>query len=57
MMRQVGKQLGEIFNQTFVVENRPGGEGVLAMAAAAERPGRRLHHPVDHLEHVVRDGD
>ena len=32
MMRQIGKQFGEMFGQTFVVENRPGGEGVLAMS-------------------------
>jgi tripartite-type tricarboxylate transporter receptor subunit TctC len=32
MMRQVGKQLGDILGQTFVVENRPGGEGAIAMA-------------------------
>jgi putative tricarboxylic transport membrane protein len=33
MMRQLGKQFGEMFEQTFVVENRPGGEGAVAMAA------------------------
>lgn len=38
MMRQVGKQLGETFNQTFVVENRPGGEGVLAMSLVLNAP-------------------
>jgi putative tricarboxylic transport membrane protein len=38
MMRQVGKQLGEIFRQTFVVENRPGGEGVLAMSLVQSAP-------------------
>jgi putative tricarboxylic transport membrane protein len=38
MMRQVGKQLGEIFGQTFVVENRPGGEGVLAMSLLQNAP-------------------
>ncbi len=32
MMRQVGKQLGEILGSTFVVENKPGAEGALAMA-------------------------
>lgn len=38
MMRQVGKQWGELFNQTFVVENRPGGEGVLAMSLLQNAP-------------------
>jgi tripartite-type tricarboxylate transporter receptor subunit TctC len=38
MMRQVGKQLGEMFGQTFVVENRPGGEGVLAMSLLLNAP-------------------
>lgn len=38
MMRQVGKQLGEMFGQTFVVENRPGGEGVLAMSLLTGAP-------------------
>ncbi len=38
MMRQVGKQLGEILNQTFVVENKPGAEGALAMAAVVNAP-------------------
>src|SRR5262249_47550900 len=32
MMRQLGKQLGEIFHQTVVVENRSGGSGAAAMA-------------------------
>jgi len=32
MMRQLGKELGEQLGQTFVVENRPGGEGAIAMA-------------------------
>jgi len=38
MMRQVGKQFGEMFGQTFVVENRPGGEGVLAMSLLQSMP-------------------
>ncbi len=38
MMRQLGKQFGEIFHQTFVVENRPGGEGAVAMAAVTNQP-------------------
>ena len=38
MMRQVGKQLGEILGQTFIVENRPGGEGAVAMAYVKNRP-------------------
>ena len=32
MMRQLGKELGELLGQTFVVENRPGAEGAVAMA-------------------------
>ncbi len=38
MMRQLGKQLGEILGQTFVVENRPGGEGAAAMAFVTNKP-------------------
>jgi tripartite-type tricarboxylate transporter receptor subunit TctC len=38
MMRQLGKQLGELFVRTFVVDNRPGGAGVVAMAALANQP-------------------
>lgn len=38
MMRQLGKQFGEIFGQTFVVENRPGGEGAIAMATLLNKP-------------------
>jgi tripartite-type tricarboxylate transporter receptor subunit TctC len=38
MMRQVGKQFGESLGQTFVVENRPGGEGAIAMATLLNRP-------------------
>jgi putative tricarboxylic transport membrane protein len=38
MMRQLGKQLGEIYGQTFVVENRPGAEGALAMATLLNMP-------------------
>jgi putative tricarboxylic transport membrane protein len=38
MMRQVGKQLGDILTQTFIVENRPGGEGAIAMATLLNKP-------------------
>ncbi len=38
MMRQVGKQLGETLGQTFVVENRPGGEGAAAMSFVTNKP-------------------
>jgi len=38
MMRQLGKQLGEVFGQNFVVDNRPGGAGVVAMAALLNQP-------------------
>ena len=38
MMRQLGKQLGELLGQTFVVENRPGGEGAVAMAVTKNSP-------------------
>ena len=57
MMRQVGKQLGEIFDQTFVVENRPGGDGAVAMATVKNKPADGYNDPVDDLEHVVCDGD
>ncbi len=38
MMRQLGKQFAAILHQNFVVENRPGGEGALAMAVVTNRP-------------------
>jgi tripartite-type tricarboxylate transporter receptor subunit TctC len=38
MMRQLGKQLGEHYGQNFVVDNRPGGSGVVAMAAVINQP-------------------
>lgn len=38
MMREVGKQLGDIFGATFVVENRAGGEGAVAMSAVVNQP-------------------
>jgi tripartite-type tricarboxylate transporter receptor subunit TctC len=38
MLRQVGKQFGEMFGQTFIVENRPGGEGAIAMSTLLNRP-------------------
>jgi len=38
MMRQLGKQLAEIFGQTVVVENRPGGSGAAAMATLMNQP-------------------
>jgi len=38
MMRQLGKQLGAMFPQPFVVDNRPGGSGVVAMSALMGQP-------------------
>src|SRR5262245_24766655 len=38
MMRQLGKQLGAALGQTFVVDNRPGGSGVVAMTALMGQP-------------------
>jgi putative tricarboxylic transport membrane protein len=38
MMRQLGKQLGALLHQTFVVENRPGASGVVAMTALSREP-------------------
>jgi putative tricarboxylic transport membrane protein len=38
MMRQVGKGLNALFGQPFIVENRPGGEGAVAMAAIMNQP-------------------
>src|ERR1700759_2898621 len=37
-MRQLGKQLGDTLGQTFVVENRPGGEGAVAMSVVKNQP-------------------
>ncbi|SRR5579871_197236 len=38
MMRQLGKQLADIFGQTVVIENRAGGSGAAAMAALINQP-------------------
>jgi putative tricarboxylic transport membrane protein len=38
MMRQLGKQLGDTLGQTFVVDNRPGGEGAVAMSVVKNQP-------------------
>ena len=38
MMRQLGKQLGDIFHQTFIVLNKPGGEGAVAMSELVSQP-------------------
>jgi putative tricarboxylic transport membrane protein len=43
MMRQLGKQLGDSLHQAFIVENRPGGEGAVAMAALMNRPADGYH--------------
>jgi putative tricarboxylic transport membrane protein len=59
MMRQVGKQLGEIFNRTFVVENRPGGEGALAMAAVVNAPadGHTILSTTSSMSFAMATGD
>ena len=38
MMRQLGKQLADILGQTFVVDNRAGGAGAVAMATLMGQP-------------------
>ena len=38
MMRQLGKQLADIFGQSVVVENRAGGSGAAAMATLMNQP-------------------
>jgi putative tricarboxylic transport membrane protein len=38
MMRQLGKQLGASLGQAFVVDNRPGASGVVAMTALMREP-------------------
>ena len=41
--RIVGAKLTEAWGQQVVVENRPGGNGFIAMGAGAKAAGRRLH--------------
>src|SRR4051794_30817699 len=38
MMRQLGKQLGATFGQNFVVDNRAGASGVVAMSVVMNQP-------------------
>lgn len=38
MMRQLGKQLGEVLGQSVPVENRPGGNGAVAMSYVKSQP-------------------
>jgi tripartite-type tricarboxylate transporter receptor subunit TctC len=59
MMRQLGKQLGEIYGQTFVVENRPGAEGALAMATLLNMPadGHNILSTTSSMSFAMAIGD
>lgn len=59
MMRQVGKQLGDVFGRTFVVENRPGAEGAVAMSAviAAPADGHTLLSTTSSMSFAMALGD
>ena len=59
MMREVGKQLGDILGGTFVVENRPGGEGAVAMAAVSNQPadGHTILSTTSSMSFAMAKGD
>ena len=56
--RMLAQNLGEQMGQTFVVENRPGGQGTIGGIAVAKAAGRRLHAAVQRLDlHDHADDD
>ena len=55
MMRQVGKQFGKTSARLSSSKIAPAAKAPWRWHAT-QQAGRRLHDPVDHLEHVVRDG-
>ena len=59
MMREVGKQLGDTLGGTFVVENRPGGEGAVAMAAVSNQPadGHTILSTTSSMSFAMAKGD
>ena len=57
MMRQLGKQLADIFGQSCRGRKSRRRLGRRRHGDADEPTGRRLQRAVDHLQHVVHDGD
>jgi tripartite-type tricarboxylate transporter receptor subunit TctC len=59
MMRELGKQLGDTLGGTFVVENRPGGEGAVAMAAVTNQPadGHTILSTTSSMSFAMAKGD
>ena len=59
MMREVGKQLGDTLGGTYVVENRPGGEGAVAMAAVTNQPadGHTILSTTSSMSFAMAKGD
>jgi tripartite-type tricarboxylate transporter receptor subunit TctC len=59
MMRELGKQLGDTLGGTFVVENRPGGEGAVAMSTVVNQPadGHTILSTTSSMSFAMATGD